>query len=35
VEPVKNGRPGCLLQLVLPDGKTLVGWKTGNPGPGN
>ena len=27
VEPVKNGRPvGHLLQVVLPDGKTLSAW---------
>ena len=36
VEPVKNGQPvGRLLQVVLPDGKTLYASKGGDPGPGN
>jgi len=36
VEPVKNGKPvGRLIQVVLPNGKTLYSWKAGDPGPGN
>ena len=36
VEPVKNGKPvGRLIQVVLPNGKTLYSWKAGDQGPGN